>query len=222
MSAAQHQHEAEGHAKAGEQHEAEFDPNAAARQDNCRERVGGTARVDIGGVCWASVTNPTATHLEQAKEHRRVAAEHRAASMALREAEARACAGISLEDRDMSPFDHVEDIASVQPLVEPTGSPKARTQRTAGAIVTFRAVPGMTAEWLQREVDCHLARNASLGHVVPEMPNCPLVPNGVQARVASTGNGFAVTIRSDSDQAAKDVLARAQRILPADGASPAP
>ncbi len=222
MSAAQHEHEAEAHANMGEQHEARYDPDAVTRRDHCRARVGGTARLDIGGICWTSVANPTETHLEQAKEHRRLATEHRAASAALREAEARACAGISMEDRDMSPFDHVEEIASVRPLREDSGPPKARHKRTAGAIVTFRAVPGMTAEWLQREVDCHLARNASLGHVVPEMPTCPLAPNGAQARVTSTGNGFAVTIRSDDDGAAQDILARAQRLLPGPGTSSAP
>jgi hypothetical protein len=47
------------------------------------------------------------------------------------------------------------------------------------AIVMFRARPSMTAEWLQRVVDCHPARNAALGHVVLDLPDCPLVPKGV-------------------------------------------
>jgi hypothetical protein len=219
MSAAQHQHEAESHEGMAEEHQAEYDPSATTRKENCRARLGGTARVDKDGICWTSITNPTEAHQQQANEHRQVAAQHRAASAALRSAEAQACAGIPPEDRDMSPFEHTEDIASVQPFTEPSGPPKARVQRTAGAIITFRALPGMTAEWLQREVDCHIARNASLGHVVPEMPTCPLVPNGAQARVTSTGNGFAVTVRSDDDQAAKDILERAQKLAP--GAAPA-
>ena len=80
--------------------------------------------------------------------------------------------------------------------------------------MTFRAVQGMTAEWLQRLVDCHLARNASLGHVVPEMPNCPLVPNGAEAHVSSTGNGFAVIIQSSDPATAREILARANRLVP--------
>jgi hypothetical protein len=83
-----------------------------------------------------------------------------------------------------------------------------------GTVVTFRAVPGMTAEWLQRVVNCHLARNASLGHAVPEMPECPRVPRGAQARVRSTGDGFAVEIRSDDEAAAREILARARRLRP--------
>ena len=77
---------------------------------------------------------------------------------------------------------------------------------------TFRAVPGMTVEWLQRVVDCHLARNAVLGHVAPEMPNCPLVPEGVTARVRSTGNGFAVDLRADDSTTVREIVARTDRL----------
>jgi hypothetical protein len=150
------------------------------------------------------------------------AADHRAASAALREAEERACVGVSPDDRDMSPFERVEDIASVEPLIERTGTSKAPSQRTAGAVVTFRATSGMTAEWLQRVVDCHLARNASLGHTVPEMPISPLVPNSASARVTSTGNGFAVAIHSDDSSTAQEILSRAQRLRPSPVSSAAP
>ena len=144
-----------------------------------------------------------------------MAADHRAASQALVAAEAAACAGIADADRDTSPFEHVEDIASVTPLTESHSAGKATTQEIVGAIVEFRAVPGLTAEWLQRMVDCHIARNAALGHDVPEMPDCPLVPKGASAQVASTGAGFSVAIRSDDPASAKDILARAQRLAPA-------
>jgi hypothetical protein len=145
--------------------------------------------------------------------HANAAAKHRTASAELRDAEARACAGISSEDRDMSPFERVADIANVEPLVEQVGTPKLPRTETVGAIVTFRAVPGLTAEWLQRIVDCHLARNAALGHVVPEMPNCPLVPRGVHARVRSVGNGFAVEIRGDDAASVREIRARAERLI---------
>lgn len=147
--------------------------------------------------------------------HARAAADHRTASAELRAAEAGACAGIASEDRDMSPFERVADIANVEPLVEQTrvGRTSALRTETVGAIVTFRAVPGLTAESLQRIVDCHLARNAALGHVVPEMPNCPLVPRGARARVRSVGNGFAVDIRGDDETAAREIRERAERLI---------
>jgi hypothetical protein len=87
-------------------------------------------------------------------EARRRAADHRAASQALRSAEASACAGLSERDRDESPFAHREDIASVTPLNEPdpgiaagpgyeSGPVRGGREQLAGAIVTFRALPGM-------------------------------------------------------------------------------
>jgi hypothetical protein len=79
--------------------------------------------------------------------------------------------------------------------------------------VTIRAVPGLTAEWLQRVVDCHVARNAALGHVVPEMPYCPLVPKGVHATVSSVHGGFAVAIRADDGEGAQEVLRRAEALI---------
>jgi hypothetical protein len=71
----------------------------------------------------------------------------------------------------------------------------------------------MTAEWLQRLVECHLARNAALGHVVPEMPNCPLVPRGVAAKVRSVGNGFAVEIEAGDPDTLREIQARSQRLV---------
>jgi hypothetical protein len=125
-----------------------------------------------------------------------------------------ACVGISPADRDLSPFERVADIVSVEPLTEEVGTAKIKRTETVGAVVTFRAVPGLTAEWLQRIIDCHVARNAALGHVVPEMPNCPLVPRGVHARVRSVGNGFAVEIRGDNEVAVNEIRARSQRLNP--------
>lgn len=213
MGAAQHSGEAQVHAAAADTHVAQYDANAAVERTRCLRKGGHSAGADLDGACWTSVTNPTTEHLRVAEEHRRHAADHRAASTALRDAEARACAGISAEDRDMSPFEHREDVESVEPLVERTGPDKLPTERTVGAIVTFRAVPGMTAQWLQRVVDCHLARNAALGHAVPEMEYCPLVLQGATARVTSSDVGFAVAIRSEDAHTGQEILRRARSLL---------
>ncbi|MDX2054620.1 MAG: hypothetical protein SFV15_19625 [Polyangiaceae bacterium] len=211
MSDAQHERESQSQGATADAHAAQYDSNARVERWRCSPRGGGRAGAEFGG-CWSSVLNPTTAHLHAAEDHRRQAADHRAASAALRGAEARSCVGISSDDRDMSPFEHVEDITSVEPLIDRNGSSVAPSLRTVGAIVTFRAVPGMTSKWLQRVMDCHLARNASLGHTVPEMPNCPLVLKGAQARVTATGNGFAVAIRSDDPATAREILSRAERL----------
>ena len=211
MSRTEHAHEARRQEHAGNAEAARYDPQATVVETRCetiapQERNGITAIVP----CWTSTSNPTDVHRQRADAHRQEAADHRAASQVLREAEVSACSGIPEMDRDMSPFDHSEDISNVEAFTEINGA-NIPLRRTTGAVVTFRALPGMTAEWLQRVVDCHLARNASLGHEVPEMPNCPLVPRAVEARVASTGDGFAVTIRSDNEESAREILARSLR-----------
>jgi hypothetical protein len=70
----------------------------------------------------------------------------------------------------------------------------------------------MTAQWLQRLVDCHLARNAALGPDVPEMPYCPLVPKGVTATVTPTAAGFSVAVHADESDTASEVLRRARTL----------
>jgi hypothetical protein len=212
MSQAAHSEQAAAESTEADEHAGQYDADAKAKAEECRARLRTDTPTTGGQVCWTAVTNPTEEHLRVAAEHRKHAEAHRAASTALRDTEARACAGIDPDDRDISPFDRVEDIASVSPLTEETGTVKTPRPRTAGAVVIFRAVPGLTAEWLQREVDCHLARNASLGHVAEAMPNCPLVPKGASAKVESTGSGFKVTVRSDDDASAKEILERATRL----------
>lgn len=149
-------------------------------------------------VCWGGGSSDA--HTAEAEVHRKAAAAHRAASQALRDAERAGCVGIADDDRDMSPFEHREDVASVE-------------MRPDGALVFFRAVPRLTEQRLQRVIDCHLARNAALGHAVPEMPACPLVPKGVSATVASTPTGLAVTLRSDDPTTVRDVQRRAQTLV---------
>lgn len=211
MSAASHEMTAAHEQSAAGGHESQYDPNARETRERCR---GGTARAGIDA-CWTSVTNPTTEHLRQAEEHQKAAADHRAAAQVLRDAETRACVGVPAADRDESPFDHREDIEGVEPLYSGSSGGKTSTKHLEGATVTFRAVPGMTAQWLQRVVDCHLARNSALGHNVPEMGYCPLVPKGASATVTGTQTGFAVAIRGDSQEAIQEIWRRAQALAPA-------
>jgi hypothetical protein len=199
MSQAQHEAMAKEEDQAAEGHAAQHDSTATAKATECSGKGG----------CWTSVSNPTAQHAEDAKRHQELARKHRAASSALAAAEAQACAGIPEEDRDVSPFYHREDIESVSPLVDEFKSGKGVVKKEIGATVVFRAVPGLTAEWLQRDVDCHLARSAAMGHEMPEMSYCPLVPKGAKAKVASAGNGFAVNVSADDPATVAEIKKRA-------------
>jgi hypothetical protein len=202
MSAAQHEAAAKQEDQAAEGHAEQHDPAATETSTQCTGKGG----------CWTSVSNPTAQHSEDAKRHRELAGKHRAASAALKDAEARACAGIPDDDRDMSPFYHREDIDSVSPLTEETKSGKGVVKKEVGATIVFRAVPGLTAEWLQRVVDCHIARASAMGHQMPDMAYCPLMLKGVKAKVTSAGNGFAVNVSADDSATIAEISKRAQAL----------
>jgi hypothetical protein len=202
MSSAQHEAMAKNEDAAAEGHAEQHDPNAKETATTCSGKGG----------CWTSVSNPTAEHADDAKHHHELAQKHRAASAALADAEKNACAGLSDDDRDMSPFNHREDIQSVSDYVEQVKSGKGSTTKVVGSTVVFRAVPGLTAEWLQRVVDCHLARAAAVGHDMPEMPYCLLVPNGAKAKVVSAGNGFAVNVSADDAATIAEIKKRGEAL----------
>jgi hypothetical protein len=210
MSVSEHEAAARQAQRLSKVHAEQYKPEASAQRTNCSP-----AKAERN-VCWTSLTNPTAGHASDAEHYRKLAAQHRAASEALRAAEASACSSIPADDRDVSPFAHREDIRSVTPLKEEVQMGRSVTTRLAGANVVFGAVPGMTAEWLQRVVDCHLARNAAIGHEAAsaEMAYCPLTLRGAEARVKSVGDGFAVTIRAADEETSKEILRRVESLRP--------
>ena len=207
MSAVRHEEAAGAEDERAAAHAAEYDPEATWPSS---VHCGGGAWVfSLRGPCWTSNGNPTEAHRAEAERHRAAAAAHRAAAAALREVEARACIGIPDAERDQSPFAHREDIASVTELAAAVDPPATGGVRVVGATIVFRAVPGLTTELLRQTIECHLARNAVLGHDVPEMPYCPLVPPGVSALVRSADGGIAVDVRATSDDAIREVIRRA-------------
>lgn len=203
MSAAQHEAMAKQEDTAAVEHQAQHDPNASVSTERCGKSA----------PCWTSTSNPTEKHASDAEAHKEMAAKHRAAAGALAQAESQSCSGIDAEDRDESPFNHREDISSVAPLERTVTRGKNSSKATSGAVVTFRALPGLTTEWLQHEMNCHLARAASTGFAMPEMAYCPLMLKGVKATVASAGDGFAVTVESEDPGTAKEILTRAQALV---------
>lgn len=205
MSMQQHRSTAAGHAQAGDEHAAQYDEKAMTDPGDCFQYLGS---------CWGS--NPTEAHEKEATQHRRVAAAHRSGAQSLQEAEARACVGVSDADRDISPFLHREAIVDVKPLSRRTTSYgyERSVEEDVGATVVLLPAAGVTAERLQRIVECHVARNGALGNDVPGMDFCPLVPKGITASVTSAGNGFAVNIATNDSATAADVLRRARALLP--------
>lgn len=168
----------------------------------------------------ASPAPPSEEGRRESERRRRMADDHRAAAGALRVAEAAACNGISDRDRDASPMLALRsEIEQVEPLREtprlgPSSSYGNSSPVLAGAVVMVRAVPGLTGEWLQRTIDCHIARAAALGRDVVAMPDCPLALGDVTARVRSAGGRFVVEVRALQAATAEEVLRRARRLGP--------
>lgn len=200
MSAAAHEAQAREADKAAAWHQRQYDPYAGRPTTPCVPNAGGS----LNEPCFQQVANPTAEHLRAAEMLRKHAAEHRVASKVLRDAETRACAGVASEDRDLSPFFHREYIVRVEPLREPA---------TVGARVVFRPTEGMTPEYLQRLIDCQIARNAALGDEALGLEDDPLGLPQVKAQALRVWDGIAIEVRSAKPETALRILARANALV---------
>jgi len=119
----------------------------------------------------------------------------------------------AFSDPRFSPFAYREHIESVAPLrrVDTTG--KTTTTRLAGAVVKFRALPGLTAEWLQRLINEHRAMMASMPDSGQAMAFCPLALSGVSAWVSPARDGFVVNLQTNDKDTAREVLRRARALV---------
>jgi hypothetical protein len=169
------------------------------------EPTSGGERVPVLRPCWTAATEGSSENEKDAAAHRREAARHRSMAAALWRAEKRACAGLGQADIEQSPFFHREDIARVEPLR--SGS------QVRGAVVVFRAVRGLSADWMRKAVSCHEARAAALGYPPQHMSYCPLMAAPTSATVVLNGAEITVTITAQRDEDAAAVLARAQALV---------
>jgi hypothetical protein len=160
-------------------------------------------------ICWSTphATGEAGWDLRLAAENRQAAEEHRRVSTELRDAEALACVGVSEQDMTVSPFAHRDDIVDVQLITGPSGV-------VVGARVRFHELEKLSVEWLQHVVDCHLARDSALGHVVPELSYCPLVPRGASATVYPLPHGYLIEVRSSDPAGAREIARRAMALRP--------
>lgn len=83
----------------------------------------------------------------------------------------------------------------------------------AGIVITVRALPGVTAEWLTRELECHSARRVAGITQDTSMPNDPFWLPGrmVQIDAQSAHGSFRVEVRA-SPAEAQELLDRAKAL----------
>ena len=102
-----------------------------------------------------------------------------------------------------APFDNPGTIVSVRPYKVIETNLRRSATHVEGAIVTVAAEPGLTREWLQRQVQDPASA---------AQPGCPLAVDGASARVTSTGDGFAITVKGKDKDSSKEILRRAEAL----------
>jgi hypothetical protein len=106
----------------------------------------------------------------------------------------RACDGLTDADVSEGVADLRAGVESVEPIIESRG-PKA-PPHLAGAVLSVRATPAMSAPRLGRVLSCHAVRRT--------------LAAPVQFEVTPTSTGFAVVVRSRDADATNEIIADAQ------------
>jgi hypothetical protein len=132
---------------------------------------------------------------------RRDARKHRAIAASLIETARVACSVLPDDQRDHTPSWHRDDIISVEPVRD--------DGPVRGARLTFRRVPGLTAEFLKHAYACARAQAAALGYDPTFLGYCPATVDGVRVEVDETPAGFVVTIIAERWDVAAVVYGRA-------------
>lgn len=125
----------------------------------------------------------------------------------------RACYGVPASQWDGSPLLAAQTLRGVQEIKPETPVSEAETVvPRAGARLLLRATPGMTAEWMQRIAECHMAQVAAAPPWT--LTSSPLDVKGAMVAVQSSGDGFTVDITSPDVKVARDILNRAKALVP--------
>jgi hypothetical protein len=204
--AEQHEHDADLHDDQAQEAAARTVQQRAA----CGDRVLGSGLTSGGeqqlgrSPCWTAADDE-ARHREAAADLRHDAAVHRAYARELAQAELDACVAMPTKELDHTPFFHRADIAAVTALVE--------RGHVRGARIRFRAVPGLTVDWLRAAIACHQARAAALGWPEQHFAYDPTMVPGTTVSVEERGATILVVVRADDDVAAHAAYGRAEGLL---------
>lgn len=157
---------------------------------------------------WTGFGEPSEKHLDEDRAYQGLSGKRPAVSRALHAAETRSCGGIPNRDRNITPFVHAEEIVSVELLPVDIGR-----NVVSGRRIVFRALSDITAEGLQRLIDCHVARNAALGYQHGDHnPLCPLAVKTVAANVTAHPMGWSIDLIPDSEAAARELRRRTESL----------
>jgi hypothetical protein len=161
----------------------------------------GGQRVVQSVPCWDAGEEQTEhTRFLAAREQRLADGERRTATR-LVEAEQSACRGLSERELEHSPFAHRREISAV--------IPHHVTGTLRGVRIVWKPVPGLTADWMRRALDCHRARFERLGEPAIYFPDDPTLVAHATATVEQHGSHIEVVIDAADDLAGQIALDRA-------------
>lgn len=111
-------------------------------------------------------------------------------------------------------------VTGVSPIMRSLRVGKSERQELAGAELGIRAQPGLTSEWITRNLICHQARRL-LGHA-KELHDDAYWLSGswLEFAVRSQGDVFFVEIHAEDQEAANAVLARSRAFVANHGVAP--
>ena len=124
-----------------------------------------------------------------------------------------ACRGVPTAEWTAGSLTNPQNVRAVQEVRPET--PVSETETVVqrwGARILLGAQPGMTAEWLQRVAECHMAQVATSANL--ELTQSPLDVKGALVAVQSVGDGFAVDVTSRDPKVGREIFARARALAP--------
>ena len=176
----------------------------------------GTERITVWSPCWdpdggdlavepqgipdvaAEAASDLEAHAERDPRAERGSSWQRSGSVAA------ACKGLAQRDIERSPFSRRRAIIEIVPHREGT--------EIRGARIVFKAVPGLSADWMRRAIACHQAQYANFARVDPLLPGDPSLVTGTTVTVSQHDAVIEVLVAADSAHGGRVALARAQEL----------
>ncbi len=179
------------HAQAAAVVEQQVDTYVCADGGMPSQTTSGGERLTIWSPCWSQEREHSEAHRARAEALRAEAQRHRATARTLIDVERTFCAQLPPDELTHTPFAHRDDVALAVAYRE--------GERVLGAKITFKPVPGLTANWMRMALGCHRARLATLGYPATYMSYDPTMLLHVSVGVADLEGQVIVTVRADDD-----------------------
>jgi len=165
----------------------------------------GGARIVQSVPCWDAGEEQAAHQRYLADREQQLARVERRSATLMVEAELAACHGLSARELEHSPFAHRREIAEVIPY-RVTGTLR-------GVRIIWKPVPGLTADWMRRAIECHRARFERLGEPPIYFPEDPTLVARSTVTVEQRGNHLEVQVDTADDIAGHVALERARDLV---------